>query len=254
MRQFLTLVVHELRMLLIAPSTYVAAVLFLLLMGLVYFICMGLLVESDRETPTELYFKVFFLPVLFMVPLLTMKSIADEKRQGTLEALRTTPVTVTSMVLAKFFSAYFFYVALWALSLGFPLIFFYGLPPQPSLKLLIDPAILGGGMTFIALSGAFYVAVGLFTSSLTRSQLVAGMLSFGLLFVLIVIGWLLLPALDNFDYTWLGHIELLLDYLQTYEHLEDFSRGVIDTRPFFFYLSGAAVTLGVTMLVVEARS
>ncbi|MGF1447810.1 MAG: ABC transporter permease [Opitutales bacterium] len=251
MRQFLTLLLHEFRMLLIAPSTYVAAVLFLLLMAFVYFLL--LIDPSDRETPTEIFFQLFFLPVLFMVPLLTMKSIADERRQGTLEALRTTPVNVMSIVLAKFCSAYTFYVLLWGVSLSFPWIVYWVVPPQPSREALTDPAVLIGGMSFISLSGAFYVAVGLFTSSLTRTQLVAGMLSFGLLFVLIISGFLLF-LLDEADFPWMEHFEVLLDYLLTFQHLEDFSRGVLDTRPFFFYLSGAAVTLGVTMLVVEARS
>ncbi len=251
MRQFFTLLVHEFRMLLIAPSTYVAAVLFLLLMAFLYFLL--LVFTSEQVTPTEMFFQLFFVPVLFMVPLLTMKSIADERRQGTLEALRTTPTNVVSIVLAKFCSAYLFYVLLWGAALGFPWMAYLVLPAQPSRELLIDPAVLVGGMTFVSLSGAFYVAVGLLTSSLTRTQLVAGMLSFGLLFVLIISGFLLF-LLDEADFAWMEHFEVLLDYLLTFQHLEDFSRGVLDTRPFFFYLSGAAVTLGVTMLVVEARS
>jgi ABC-2 type transport system permease protein len=253
MRQFFTLFFHELRMMCLSPSTYVAGVLFLLLMGFVYWLSLVVALDVGSSKPSDLFFNVFFLPVFFMVPLLTMKSIADERRQGTLEALRTTPITVVSVVLAKYFSAYLFYVLLWVFTLGFPLIVYFSLTPQPSREAILEPAALGGGLAFVALSGAFYVSVGLFTSSLTRTQLVAGMLSFGMLFVLIV-GGQLVPELDFFERGWVQQFDVALDYLKTYTHLEDFSRGVIDTRPFFFYLSGAAVTLGVTMLVVEAKT
>ena len=102
MKHFLTLLSHEIRMLLVSPSTYIAAVLFLGIMG---FIFTGIL-ESYSKTPQDVspahvFFQLFWLPVLFMVPMLTMKCLAEERRLGTIETLLTTPVTTTEVVLGQ---------------------------------------------------------------------------------------------------------------------------------------------------------
>src|ERR1043166_9859839 len=121
MRHFFTILSHEIRMLLVSPSTDVAPVLFLLVMGSLF----ADLLESyskiaQEESPAkELFSEYFWLPVLFMVPLLTMKSISEERRLGTLETLLTTPVTTVEVVLGKYGASYFLYMVLWSLTAGF---------------------------------------------------------------------------------------------------------------------------------------
>ena len=93
MKHYFTLLSHEVRMLLVNPSTYIAATLFLSVMG---FMFTGIL-ESYSKTPqdaspAQVFFSVFWFPVLFIVPLLTMKCLAEERRLGTIETLLTTPV------------------------------------------------------------------------------------------------------------------------------------------------------------------
>ena len=253
MRHFPLLLAHELRMLAVSVATYSAAVLFLLLMGLFYFLVLYYFDSQMRnDPPAAQYFQMFWIPVFFVVPLLTMKSLAEERRHGTLEALLTTPASTLEIVLAKYFAAYLFYLALWALTLLFPLIAVKYLPITRADSPLLDTASLMGGFLFVAFSGLLYIALGIFASSLTRNTLVAGMLSFSMLFVLIISGNLL-PHIP-LQGPWASHLLPAIDYLKTFQHLEDFSRGVIDTRPFFLYASNTLLVLGLTTLVVEARA
>jgi len=253
MRHFITLLAHELRMLIVSPSTYVAGVLFLAVMGVFYFFILYFYdTQIEVELPSAQYFQLFWVPVLFMVPLLTMRSLAEERRQGTLEALLTTRASALEIVLGKFGAVYLLYVFLWALTLLYPWIAQQYLPIGRAYPRLVDPASLLGGYLFVMVSGVLYVALGLFASSLTRSTLVAGMLAFSLLFVL-VIGGSLLPKLPAQELEWLGGLQPIFDYLPTFRHLADFSVGVIDTRPFFLYLSNTLLVLGLTTLAVEAR-
>ena len=115
MKHFFTILSHEIRMLLVSPSTYIAAVAFLWLMG---FIFTGILEQFSKapqaESPAAIFFTLYWFPVIFMVPLLTMKCLAEERRLGTIETLLTTPVTTTEVVLGKYAAAYLLYVAFWA--------------------------------------------------------------------------------------------------------------------------------------------
>jgi ABC-2 type transport system permease protein len=252
MRHYPLLLAHELRMLAVSAATYCAAVLFLLLMGLIYFLVLYGYGHVENDPPMAQYFQIFFIPVFFVVPLLTMKSLADERRHGTLEAMLTTPATTLEIVLAKYSAAYFFYISLWAVTLIFPYIAIWFLPGVGPDSPLRDTASLAGGYLFVVASGLLYIALGIFASSLTRNTLVAGMLCFSMLFVLIISGNLL-PHLSLQD-SWLVHVQPAIDYVQTFRHLEDFSRGIVDTRPFFLYASNTILVLGVTTLVVESRT
>ena len=173
MRQLITLIRHEIRLLFISPPVYFAAVTFMLLMGFIYWaILRSLSIEPQDASATVQFFSLFWLPVFFLVPLLTMRSLAAERNNATLEALFSTPVPRIFIVLSKFLSAYFLYLALWVLTLFFPFIGESVLSDNLSSQSLIDFAELTGGLTFIAISGLLFVSIGIFTAkSLTRSQL-----------------------------------------------------------------------------------
>lgn len=250
MRYFFTLLRHELRNLLLAPATYVAAFLFLLLMG---FIFQGVIEsefnDSVQETiPLVVFLQVFWIPVFFMVPLLTMKSFAEEKRLGTLEALLTTPVSTGEVVLAKFFAAYLLYLLFWSVTISFNLIL-YHFVQEPR---ILEFGPIFGGYLFIFLSGALFIAIGIFSSSLTRNQLVAGILCFALLFTFTVVSRYM-AELSTAARAYLPISRDWLDYLQVFQHVEDFSRGIIDTRPIFFYLSTSALFLVLSTLTIESK-
>lgn len=254
MRHFFTILGHEIRMLLLSPSTYVAAVFFLSIMG---FIFTGLL-EDYSKAPQEIspavgFFQLFWFPIFFMVPLLTMRAISEERRLGTLETLLTTPVSTAEVVLGKYGASYFLYLLLWASTGGF----FYVLHRfSPHDTRLIDLGPLLGGYLFIAVAGLFFTAIGIFSSAITRNQAVAAIVTVALLFLLIL-GPKLMGTFINLDAvlstSLLRPLKEALVYASISDHLEDFSRGVIDARHVFFYLSGTALMLILSVLGIEAK-
>ena len=249
MKHFPTLLSHELRMLLVSPATYVAATLFLGFMGLVFINIVELYGGAPQETsPAVVYFQLFWLPVCVMVPLLTMKCLAEERRAGTLETLLTTPVTTTEVVLAKFGAAYALYATLWASTLGFFLV----LRRYSGDERFLDSGPLLGGFLFIAISGLLFVALGVLASSLTRSQSVAGILS------CVALATLILGGNALADSPWLEQgllrpLRAAVDHAHVFGHRDDFARGVIDLRHLLFYASGTALALIFSILSVEAK-
>lgn len=249
MRHFLTILSHELRMLLVSPSTYIAAVIFLGIMGLVFTSILTDYSKGPQElSPAYVFFQLFWLPVFFVVPLLTMKSISEERRLGTLETLLTTPVSTAEVVLGKYGAAYFLYLALWASTSGF----FYILNHFAGDARFMDPGPLIGGYLFVAVSGLLFVAVGMLASALSRNQAVAAILAFSLLFGLII-GLRFLNGVGVLSHELLEPARAAISHSQVFTHLDDFTRGVIDTRQLLFYLSGTALALIFSILGVEAK-
>lgn len=236
-------------MLLVSPATYVAATLFLGFMGLIFTKILEAYSGAAQEiSPSNTYFEFFWLPACVMVPLLTMKCLAEERRLGTIETLLTTPVTTTEVVLAKFSAAYFLYIALWASTIGF----FYILKRFSGDARFLDVGPLVGGFLFIAVSGLFFVAIGVFSSSLTRNQSVAGIISCVLLASLIL-GSRALSDSTFLDQGMLRPVKAVVDYAYIFGHRDDFTRGVIDTRHVLFYASGTVLALIFSILSVEAK-
>jgi len=249
MRHFTTILSHEIRMLLVSASTYIAAVLFLTVMGFIFSGVLESYSSSAQETsPAAVFFQLFWLPVFFMVPLLTMKCLAEERRLGTLETLLTAPVSTTEVVLGKYFAAYFLYMLLWASTGGF----FYILHRFAGDARFIDMGPLLGGYLFVAVSGLLYVALGVFASSLSRNQAVAGIVAFTLLFV-VIIGLRFVSTLEVLNLETMKPLRDAVDYSMVFRHLEDFTRGVVDTRQLLFYLSGTVLALIFSILGVEAK-
>src|SRR4051812_4140343 len=249
MKHFFTLLSHEIRMLLVTPATYVAATLFLAFMGLIFTKILEIYSTAPQEhSPAYIYFQFFWVPVCVMVPLLTMKCLAEERRLGTIETLLTTPVTTAEVVIAKFGAAYLLYLVLWAATGGF----FYFLKRFSGDARFLDAGPLVGGYLFIAVSGLLFVALGVFASSLTRNQSVAGILGCAMLATLILGG----NALS--DSAWLDNgmlrpAKTVVEYAHVFAHRDDFTRGVIDSRQVLFYASGTVLALIFSVLSVEAK-
>ena len=108
--------------------------------------------DMHEVLPAVTFFRLFWIPVFFMVPLLTMKSLAEERRLGTLETLLTTPVTTTEVVLGKFGAAYVLYLLLWGSTAGFHYVLHYYARDAR----LLEAGPLVGGYVFIALSGLLF--------------------------------------------------------------------------------------------------
>ena len=249
MRHFLTILGQEVRMLLVSPGTYIAAVTFLAFMG---FIFAGILAEystvPQESSPAVAFFELFWVPVIFIVPLLTMKSTSEERRLGTLETLLTTPISTGEVVMGKYGAAYLLYISLWSATGGL----FYILHRFTQDSFLLDLGPLIGGYLFVAVSGLLFVAIGIFASSLSRNQAVAGIFGVVMLFGLII-GTQLLAGLATLNLESFSAVKSGVEYLRVFQHLDDFSRGIVDSRQLLFYVSGACLTLVLSVLGLEAK-
>ena len=252
MRHFRTLLAHELRSALLSWNTWAAAGLFLALMGGIHFFA---LLESSRvagdRTPNEISLWFFWLPLLCVLPLLTMRSFAEERRSGTLSAVLTTPASTAAVVWAKFLSSWIIWVVFWLLFTLFPLLTQQRLG-TPGDARLSDPAALWGGLCFIAVSGLMHVAIGILCSCVTRSAALAALLAFISLLALTAAG----GALDSLpieSWEWLGWLTEPAAHLRTFAHLQDFTSGIVDSRPLVLYGTGTLLCLGLAILAVEGQ-
>jgi ABC-2 type transport system permease protein len=157
-------------------------------------------------------------------------------------------VTTTEVVLGKYAAAYLLYMCFWASTGGL----FYILHRFADDARLIDPGPIVGGYLFIAVSGMFFVAIGVFTSSLSRNQAVAGILCVTAL-IAVIFGSRYLGGVAWLDRESLAPLKAAVGYAQIWEHLQDFSSGVVDARELLFYASGTVLALIFSILSVEAK-
>lgn len=200
-----------------------------------------------------LHAPTFWFYFLFLFPLITMKSMAEEEKTGTLEALLTTPIRTGQVVLGKYLSAYIFYLILWLPMLLYPSIgelanayvrnvYHY----EAGLNISYRLADWLGAYSFLALAGAWFTAIGILCSSLTNSQIISGITTIGSLVCIFFLG--LVPVVwGEFPASGIFH------YISCSEHLDRFSSGLIDTRPLVFYVSMTVLTIALTIRIVDHR-
>jgi ABC-2 type transport system permease protein len=172
---------------------------------------------------------------LFVLPFITMGTFAEEHRAGTMELLLTSPLALLDIVLAKFLAASTFFLLLLLVALGIvSTLFFFGNPHPPTVLV---------GFLGVFLQGEAFLVIGMFISSLTRSQVVAGVGGLGAVLVLWLAGLLGDPA-STFG-QWLNDLSLV-------SHFEDFSKGIFDTKHLVFYLSFIFFGLFLTVRSLES--
>jgi ABC-2 type transport system permease protein len=178
--------------------------------------------------------------LVFIVPFLTMRLIAEEKRSKTMELLFTTPVTPLEIVLGKYLAALAILVCALGLTLLYPVLVekFAG---QAGVEWR---SVFLGYLGLFLLGGAF-MAVGLFISALTDSQVVAALITFVLLLMLWIIGW----AAQGAE----GTAKDVLQYVASVGHLDSFSKGIVDLKDMIYFLSLIALGLFATHRAVEAH-
>jgi len=184
------------------------------------------------------FFGVLSTLLLFLTPMLTMSVYAEERRRGTMELLMTSPVTDLEIVLGKFFASLtLLVIMLLPTAIGFAYMLRHAEPTAPW-------RVLGSEYLGVLLLGAALLALGSFFSSLTESQLIAAMLSFGAILLL----WVLDFGSQAGSSAWASGLE----YLSVFRHYDDFTRGVIDTSNVIFYLS--FIFLGVFLTIRSVDS
>jgi ABC-2 type transport system permease protein len=174
--------------------------------------------------------------ILFLMPMVTMRTYSEEKRSGTIELLLTAPVT-DFQIMGKFLGALALYVimlAVTAIHVGF--LFIYGSPEwRPIVTAYLGLLLLGG----------CFISLGLLISSLTSNQIVAGMVTFAVFLLLWVITWVGSFGGPTFD--------KLTTYLSIIDHWDDFGKGVIDTTHVIYYLSFITFGLFLTAKSVDSE-
>jgi ABC-2 type transport system permease protein len=175
--------------------------------------------------------------MLLMMPLVTMKLLADEKRSGTMELLLTYPVRDSEVVLGKYLACLVVLLTLLLCTATYPvLLLIWG---QPEIMPIVT------GYLGLFLLGAAFLALGIFASSVTENQIVAASLAIGILLLF----WMMSYSV-NFVSPTLGQI---ISFIAINEHLESMAKGVIDTEDVVYYLSFILVFLFLTLRVIESN-
>jgi ABC-2 type transport system permease protein len=247
MNIFWTLLRRELAAFFFSLIGYVIIAAVTLLSGL-GFVVLLMTLGSDPFTGmvTEMFYSTFFfwLILLPVTPVITMRLFALEKSSGTFETLMTTPVGDLQVVAAKFAAAIIFYMAAWLPMLA-SLFIVQHFTNQPG---ALDAGTVGGMYIGIFLTGCLFLSLGCFASSISQSQMASAMISFVLGVSLFSLGFLAKSI--QVTAQWQSQV---LSYFSLFEQMEDFARGVVDTRTVIFYASATLFFLFLTLRVVESR-
>ncbi len=215
------------------PMAYALMAGFLIISG--YFFSVSVL--SSRYASISTMLGNAGMIMVFVAPILTMRLLADEAGTGTAETLFTTPVTTGQVVAGKFFGAFGLVTLMILLMMIYPLVLDHFGNPDWGVA-------LSGLLGFWLMAGAF-LAAGVFTSSLTDSQLVAGVSGVALLLLLWVIDWAG-GALGE-------PVQSIVSHFSVTEHFMDFNRGIIDTQHIVFYATMVVGFLFLTTRVLDSR-
>ncbi len=175
--------------------------------------------------------------MLLMMPVLTMRLFAEEKKSGTIELLLTYPIRDAEVLFGKYLAALAIFVGMLALTLVYPVLVAWTTRPE------WGP--LATGYLGLLLQGAAFIAVGILVSSLTENQVVAAVATFGTLLLFWVISW----ASESAGPV-LGRI---LSHLSITEHFDTFAKGVIDTKDVIYYLDLTILSLFLTLRSLESK-
>ncbi len=175
--------------------------------------------------------------ILFLLPMVTMRTYSEEKRSGTIELLLTSPLTDFEIIAGKFLGAVALYAALLAVTVAYmAFLFVYG---DPEWRPLVS------GYLGLLLLGSCFISLGLFISSTTKNQMVAGAATFVLALLLWIVDWM---AEGSGPTT-----ASILRYLSITGHFEDFGKGVIDSKHVIYYLSFISFGLFLTLKSVDSE-
>jgi ABC-2 type transport system permease protein len=240
-----TIYKRELFAFFVTPLAWVLIVAFLVVQGMHFFLLVDHFARqpdlSGDETPLSAFFGntvLLYLVVFLLVPPMTMRLFAEERRSGTIEMLMTAPVSAISVVLAKYAAALTTYVAMW-------------LPTALYLVILgrtgtLDWHVAASAYLGVLLVGAGYLAVGLCASALTRSQFLAMIATALVLLVLFILG------VGEFVTREGSTMHAVCAHVSVWGHMNDFASGIVDTRRLVFYGTLVVLPLFVATRAVEA--
>ena len=243
----------ELRLYFTSPVAYVVGTMFLLIAGVFFYLSFGTFSIYSMQAAmnpqfardlnvTEAVFRpllsnTFSVVLLLLMPILTMRLFAEEKKTGTVELLLTYPIKDGEVLIGKFLSALVLYIVILACTALYPALAAY--------LTTVEMAPLLTGYLGLLLMGAAFIAVGLLASSLTENQIVAAVATFGILLILWVLGW----SAEIVGPTW-GKV---MTHLSILEHQESFGKGVIETKDVTYYVNLTIFCLFLTLRSLESK-
>ena len=225
---------RELKAYFISPIGYLFVGNFLAVSGLLFSICT---LQQQESSSVSNYFRYLIYAFAILLPLLTMKSLSEERKTKSEQLLMTSPVSISGMIMGKYFASLTVFTAvLLCNSLNFLLLEKFG---DPNGRLIISNLIC---LFFI---GALFLAVGMFFSSLTEDSLVSAIGSMDAIFVMLAVNFL-----SDITIPWLKKI---VDFISVLSRYEPFTYGILDITSIIYYVSIAAVFIFFTVRVYERR-
>ncbi len=226
---------RELRAYFISPIGYVFVGVFLALSGALF----SLSTLYSSTTSLASYFTYVLMSFAVLIPLLTMRLFSEERKSRTDQLLLTSPVSLWSICMAKFFAAF----TLFSLTLLLSCVNFLFIRPEHG---HINVPVMFAQLIGVLLVGAAFCALGLFLSSVTENQLIAAIASVGAIFAMLGIG-LITSDVQN------TALRVVLKWFSVFDRFYTFSFGLFDFVSLFYYISIAFVFLFLTVRVLEKR-
>ena len=251
MRNVLAIAEKELRSYFASPIAYILIGFFSLLFGWFFYVYLMAFVNQSEQmvqfgggggaNVNQMMIRGLLqntaVIILFVMPMITMRTYSEEKRSGTVELLLTSPVTDLEIILGKFIGALALYGAMLLVTMLYMAILFK--IGNPEWRPLV------AGYLGLLLMGGCFLSIGLFLSSVTKNQIVAAFLTFATFLMLWIINWLGESSTQT--------TRDVLNFLSITEHFDDFSRGIIDTKHVVYYLSFITFGLFLTAKSVDSE-
>lgn len=222
----------ELKSYFTSPTAYVMIGLFVLISSIIFYINL-----ASQTSDYNFNLNYMSLILILIIPILTMKILADERKSGTEVLLITSPTSLTSIVVGKYLAAFVVFLIMTVVTFVYPIILSaFGEP--------VMSEIVGGYVGFILL-GASLIAFGLFASSLTENQIISAIVS--------VVGILVMWILQGIGPQLGGVLAKVVSWFSLFTRVEDFYAGILSLGPIVYYLSFSAIFIFLAIRVIEKR-
>lgn len=231
--KILAIMKKELQSFFFSPIAYIVFSSFLAIVGYLFWV---ILVTSKIATLEPMLYNAAFI-LMLATPVLTMRLISEEKKSKTIELLLTSPISPFEIIAGKFLACFTLYLVLMLLTLQYPLILSHYSQD-------FDVGPIYSGYLGLALLGAAFISLGLFTSTLTENQIIAAMGSFSGLILFWVFGWAKHAFENNFGE--------LLGNLSLFDRYSEFLRGIVDSGNIIFFIVFTMTWLFLAMRVLES--
>ena len=226
---------RELRSYFTTPAGYIFLAVFLSANGFLFSLNT---LKQGKDSSVESYFTYFIMAFILLIPILTMKTFSEEKKAKTDQLLLTAPVSLFSIVMAKFLAAYtVFAMAIAVSGVNFLILYQYGSP---------SGAVILGSILSVLLIGAACISIGVFISSLTENQIIAAIVTMAVLLVLMML------SIFN-SYISVPFLRTVLNWFSILNRFSNFSFGIFDFSALLYYFSLSGIFLFLTVRVFQKR-